>query len=207
MPPKAPRKRKNGFAALGSNLGSKLSKIMRPTQVAKKPELPYPRGLLKAAEARAGYVAVYVVAPREEAWPVSFGVTSDPAATYWGLQRGYWNEHSLHELQWTAGKPAAERIKRVMAKMLASRKRGFFGGWYDVNVDEAKLALIAAARQEGVALFDDVEKHRKLHKIAQHAWEAKVGVEYLPAPVVDATDERPSGIVVPLRPKGPRGRI
>lgn len=190
MPPK---KHKNGFAALGT----KLKKIIRP-EPERRPELPYPRSLLKAAEARAGYVALYVIAPREQAWPISFGVTSDPSVTYGSYQRGYWCEHAIHELQWTAGRPAAERVKRAMADMLASRKKGFWSGWHDVTADEAKIALIACARQEGVQLFDDLERHRRIHRIALKAWEAKAGVETI-ALEREAIAAPKSAIILPMR--------
>lgn len=195
MPPKA-RKHKNGFAALGA----KLQKALRPVPPERKPELPYPRSLLKAAEARAGFVAIYVVAPREQAWPISFGITSDPAVAYHSYQKGYWQEHAIHELQWTPGRPAAERVKRAMTHLLAPRKRGFWSGWHDATVDEGRLALIAAARQEGVMLFDDVEKQRKLHKIALRAWEMKVGVERIEIEAPPKA-EKPSGVIIPLHPK------
>lgn len=194
MPPKNPPKKKNGFHALGS----KIQKILRTPLPKKAAVLPYPRAILKAAENRAAYVAVYIIAPREQQWPVSFGVTSDPAATYWAFQKGWWSEHCIHELQWTAGRPAAERIKRAMCDLMASKKRGFFGGWYDATVDEANVALIAAARQEGVQLFDDVEKHKRLHKIALRAWETKVGVETLEI----SPDQGRGAVVIPWRPKG-----
>jgi hypothetical protein len=192
MPPKAPKK--NGFHALGTKLKQALTPAPKRAL-----ELPYPKSLLKAAEVRAGYTAIYIIAPRDTGWPISFGVTSDPAATYWAFQRGYWSEHCLHELQWTAGKPVADRLKRAMQALMASKKKGFFGSWYDATVDEAKIALIAAARQEGIALFDDVDKQRKLHRIALKAWEAKVGVETIP--IEAPTAPRPSAKVIHLTPR------
>lgn len=198
MPPKK-KKYSNGNHGLAA-LGAKIQKALRAEPPNKKPELPYPRSLLKAAEARAGYVAVYVVGPRSQAWPISFGVTSDPSACYHSYQKGYWEEQAIHELQWTPGRPAAERIKRAMLDMLQHHRKFFWRGWFDVTADEAKIALIASARQEGIQLFDDVEKQRRLHRIAQKAWEAKVGVE-----TIDLQPEKkPSAVILQLPPNTKR---
>ncbi len=197
MPPKTPPKKKNGF----HSLGTRIKQALTPVPKRATPELPYPRAILKAAEARAAYVAVYVIAPRQTGWPVSFGITSDPSALYWSFQKGYWEEFAIHELQWTAGRPAAERIKRAMTAMLASKKKGFWAAWHDVTVDEAKIALLSCARAEGVQLFDDTEKHRRLHRIALKAWEAKVGVETV---ALEAPQKASAQIIPMQRPPSTR---
>lgn len=137
----------------------------------------FPPALLKAAEAKAGYVALYIIAPRSQKWPISFGLTTDPVATYHSFQKGWWEEHCLHVLLWTPGRPAAERVKREMGDMLAQSRRFFSRSWYDVTVEEAERALRFSATKERVPLFDDVEKQKRIFKAAQIAWEKKMGVQ------------------------------
>lgn len=203
MPTRTPPKKRNGFVA--TVLGA--VKKREPREPARKALPPYPRAVLKAVEARAGYVAIYVIAPREQAWPITFGITSDPAVAYAQYQRGYWEEQAIHELQWTPGRPAAERVKRAMVDMLGSHRRFFARNWYDTPVDAARLALITCAKAHGVELFDDLEKSRRLHRIAQKAWEAKLGVETLQTQAPDIMPSAAqkaipaSAIILPMKPR------
>lgn len=137
----------------------------------------FPPALLKTAEQKAGYVALYIVAPREQQWPISFGLTTDPVATYHSFQKGWWEEHSLHVLQWTPGRTAAEKLKRAMMDALSGHRKFFSRGWYSVTVEEAHRVLLESAARERIPLFDDIEKQTRLYQSAQAAWEKQVGVQ------------------------------
>jgi hypothetical protein len=143
-----------------------------------------PPELMRAAEAKEKYVAIYIIAPRSQKWPISFGITTDPVATYHSFQKGWWEEHCLHVLLWTPGRPAAERVKRQMAEMLEHARRFFSRSWYDVTVEEAERALRFSATQHRVPLFDDIEKQRRIFAVAQKAWEKQMGVQAERIPVV-----------------------
>lgn len=132
--------------------------------------------LMKLAERRSEYVAIYIIGPMVERWPVAFGICSDPVAAYHSYQKGWWGEHALHTILWTPGKAAAERIKRNMVKRLAKKKKFFSRSWYDVSAEEANAALLAAAKDEGVLLFDEVERQRRFVAAARTEVETLQGV-------------------------------
>ena len=175
------RERTNGMAGRPKkgSIGTVKAKIKRLLGADGSPVSPeiFPAALLKAAEAKAAYVAIYIIAPRNQKWPISFGLTTDPVATYFSFQKGWWEEHCLHVLLWTPGRSQAERVKKAMADMLNPYRQFFSRSWCDVTVEEAERALRLAASKERVLLFDDVEKQRRIFAAAQKAWEAKNGVQ------------------------------
>lgn len=156
---------------------------------------------MRAAERSSGYVAIYIVAPVLQRWPIAFGICSDPVTTYYSYQKGWWEEHGLHTVLWTPGKPAAERIKRKMAQRLAKKKRFFSASWYDVTAEEAHATLLQVAAEEGVPLFDEVERQRRFAAAAQLEREALEGV-LRPVPTL-ALPQSSVATVIPLRPKTP----
>lgn len=137
----------------------------------------FPADLIKKAEAKANYVAVYIVAPRDQKWPVSFGITSDPVATYHAFQKGWWEEHCLHVLLWTPSRKEAEKVKKTMVEMMHSQRRFFSRSWYDVAVEDAERALRVAAAEQKIQLFDEVEKQRRIYFAVQKAWEKRMGIQ------------------------------
>lgn len=134
------------------------------------------REAMRAAEAQSGYVAIYIIAPLSQSWPIAFGVCSDPVAAYHSYQKGWWEEHGLQTLLWTPGKPAAERVKRRMAEKLASQRKFFSRSWYDVSAEQALKILLQSAREEGVTLFDEVERQRRFAAAARLQREDLEGV-------------------------------
>jgi hypothetical protein len=173
--PVAPRDKKGSV----STVKAKIKRLLGADHAAVSTDI-FPPALLKAAESKAAYVAIYIIAPRNQKWPISFGLTTDPVATYHSFQKGWWEEHCLHILLWVTSKTSradAERIKRSMVDILAEKRRFFSRSWYDISVEEAEQVLRLAATQERVQLVDDVEKQRKIFSSAQKAWEAKMGVQ------------------------------
>lgn len=136
-----------------------------------------PATLLKRAEELAEFCAIYIVTPRKKLWPVSFGTTTNPQATYYSYQKGWWDEHILHTVAWTPGKPAAERVKKKMAETIAKHRRFFARNWFDVTAEEAVAVLKNAAMHERVQLFDEVERQRKYHIAVRDALENAAGIE------------------------------
>lgn len=175
-----------------STVKAKIKRLLGAEAGPVAPEI-FPAALIKAAEQKAAFVAIYIIAPRNQKWPISFGLTTDPVATYFSFQKGWWEEHCLHVLLWTSGRNSAERVKKLMGEMLNERRRFFSRSWCDVSVEEAERALRIAATKERVQLFDDVEKQRKIFAAAQRAWEAKHGVQVERRPVF-----QPASNVVPI---------
>lgn len=161
------------------------------------------RDSMKTAEKKSGYVALYIVAPINQKWPIAFGVCSDPVATYHSYQKGWWEEHGLHVLLWTAGKPAADRVKRRMTEALASRRKFFSRSWYDTSVEEAHQILLQVAHEEGVSLFDEVERQRRFAAAARMEREALEGVTRGPSARALPRPQQ-AAVVVPIRPKAER---
>ena len=108
-----------------------------------------------------GFSGLYVIGPRQ-AWPVIFGVAKEPADAWRALKRGYWELHQVHAVCWTPGKPAAERLKRVLAERLADRAQFENHEWYNMTVAEVLDAIEAVAREERIDLFDEVERQRRI---------------------------------------------
>lgn len=177
----------------GLTVKGKLKKLLGVDSLPVNPSV-FPPALLKAAEAKAAFVAIYIIAPRNQKWPISFGLTTDPVATYFSFQKGWWEEHCLHVLLWTPGRPAAERVKRGMTDLMSSQRKFFSRSWYDATVEEAERALRVTASKERVQLFDDVDKQKRIYQAAQKAWEQKMGVQVERVPAVVASN------VVPMLP-------
>jgi hypothetical protein len=120
---------------------------------------------IKRAESDLAFSGIYIIGPRS-GYPVCFGFSKQPDQAYRAKQQGYWDEQVVHAFVWTPGKPAAERIKRIMAERLANRRQFFNLEWYDLSVSEAIAHLEDIARQERVELFNDIEKMRRVEAYA-----------------------------------------
>lgn len=164
-----------------------------------------PQKLLRRAEILAGFAAIYIVAPKDQKWPVIFGITTDPASTQYSYQKGWWEEHQLHAVLWTPGRPAAERIKKRMADMMQNQRKFFNPKWYNVRVSEAILVAKKAAIDERVPMFDEVERQRRYHAAAQASIEQNAGVErhFMPQILLNHELDAPqSGTVIKMPVRG-----
>lgn len=173
----------------------KRSEILNP---APGTEQKWLRDAMKVAESKSGYAAIYIIAPISQSWPVAFGICSDPVAAYHSYQKGWWEEHGIQALLWTPGKPAAERVKRRMAEKLLPQRKFFSRSWYDATAQDALKVLIQSAKEEGVQLFDEVERQRRFALAARLEREDLEGVLRSPAsPQLPQRD----GVIVPLNVK------
>lgn len=173
---------------------AKASKI--PTKTEPQSEEKWLREAMRVAEAQSGYVAIYIIAPIDQRWPVAFGVCSDPVAAYHSYQKGWWEEHALCTLLWTPGKPAAERVKRRMAEKLLNHRKFFSRSWYDLSADQALKVLLQSAKEEGVSLFDEVERQRRFATAARMQREDLEGVVRSTRRVLPTPQAAP---VIPIR--------
>lgn len=135
-----------------------------------------PADLIRAAELKAAYSAIYIIAPKDQKWPVSIGITSNPSAAYHSFQKGWWEEHKIHVLLWADNDDITNKLKRLMGEAMAHQRRFFSRSWYDATVEEAERLLTAITMAQGIQLFDDVEKHQKIFYTARTAWEKRNGV-------------------------------
>jgi hypothetical protein len=172
---------------------AKISREERPT------EEKWLRDSMRAAEKKSGYVALYIVAPISQGWPIAFGICSDPVVTYHSYQKGWWEEHGLQVLLWTPGKPAAERVKKRLMEALSPKRKFFSRSWYDVSVAEAHALMLKIAKEEGVSLFDEVERQRRFAAAARMDREVEEGVTR--GPQARSVTHRPSAAILPLRQK------
>lgn len=117
--------------------------------------------LLMKAEARKGYVAVYVVGERGGN-QVRIGIAANPAEVFKTAQQWNWREIDVHGVLWTPGKRWAEDLKKAVERELS--RYLIRGSWYEMEPQMVINTVVVCAQQikaEAFELFNDETRYLK----------------------------------------------
>lgn len=114
-----------------------------------------PTELLARAEARSGYVAVYVVGERGGD-QIRIGTATNPTDVFKTAQQWNWREIDVHAVLWTPGKIWANRVKDAVERELTPFL--IRGSWYELDPKMVINTIIACAQEVKADLFNDRQR-------------------------------------------------
>ena len=102
-----------------------------------------------------GYSAVYVVKDKELGRPCKIGISGDPPHRARSMLTDSWRKLELCTYFWFAGARVSERVESAAHGMVDEHR--VHGEWFDIDGEEAEMAVVLAAKEVGVEIIDEEE--------------------------------------------------
>lgn len=147
--------------------------------------------LLRKAEARAGFVAVYVVGERGGN-QVRIGTATNPIDVFKTAQQWNWREIDVYGVLWAPDGITASNLKRSVERELSPFL--IRGSWYELDPQMVINTVVTCAVVMGAKIFND----KKRYEIYERDIAEAVAKRALLTKQKAAPAPRPTGRIIPF---------